>query len=144
LSDGGAHCGVIADAGMPTFIMTHWGRDRARGDRMELEFIVRSLTSSTAEAFGMFDRGLLKPGMIADVNVIDFDELRLYRPEAIFDLPAGGRRLVQKAKGYNYTIKAGEVIFKDGESTGALPGKLVRRSDAEKPVEFASISVAAS
>ncbi len=144
LSDGGAHCGVIADAGMPTFIMTHWGRDRQRGDRMALEFIVKSLTSSTAEAFGMYDRGLLKPGMIADVNVIDFNELRLYRPEAIFDLPAGGRRLVQRAKGYEYTIKAGEVIFEDGESTGALPGKLVRRSDAEKPVEFDGISVAAS
>ena len=144
LSDGGAHCGVIADAGMPTFIMTHWGRDRSRGDKMDLEFIVRSLTSSTAEAFGMYDRGLIKPGMIADVNVIDFDELKLFRPEAIFDLPAGGRRLVQKAEGYNYTIKAGEVIFKDGESTGALPGKLVRRSDAEKPMEFNSVSAAAS
>lgn len=144
LSDGGAHCGVIADAGMPTFIMTHWGRDRARGDRMELEFIVRSLTSSTAEAFGMYDRGLLKEGMIADINIIDFDELRLFRPEAIFDLPAGGRRLVQKAKGYNYTIKAGEVIFEEGESTGALPGKLVRRSDAPKPAAFDSIGVAAS
>jgi N-acyl-D-aspartate/D-glutamate deacylase len=144
LSDGGAHCGVIADAGMPTFIMTHWGRDRSRGDKMSLEFIVRSLTSSTAEAFGMYDRGLLKPGMIADVNVIDFDELKLFRPEAVFDLPAGGRRLVQKAEGYNYTIKAGEVIFQDGESTGALPGKLVRRSDAEKPVGFDSVSAAAS
>ena len=131
LSDGGAHCGVIADAGMPTFIMTHWGRDRTRGDKMSLEFIVKSLTSSTAHAYGMFDRGLLAEGMIADINVIDFDGLRLHRPEAVFDLPAGGRRLVQRAEGYEITIKSGEVIFNNGQHSGALPGKLVRRSDAQ-------------
>ncbi|MFT7220708.1 MAG: N-acyl-D-amino-acid deacylase [Candidatus Azotimanducaceae bacterium] len=130
LSDGGAHCGVIADAGMPTFIMTHWGRDRTRGDKMSLEFIVESLTSSTAKAFGMFDRGELTEGMIADINIIDFEKMRLHRPEAIFDLPAGGRRLVQRAEGYDLTIKAGEIIFENGEHSGALPGKLVRRSDA--------------
>ena len=129
LSDGGAHCGVIADAGMPTFIMTHWGRDRTRGDLMSLEFIVESLTSKTAKAFGMFDRGEIVEGKIADINIIDFDALQLHRPEAVFDLPAGGRRLVQRATGYDMTIKAGEVIFKSGEHTGALPGKLVRRSD---------------
>ena len=129
LSDGGAHCGVIADAGMPTFIMTHWGRDRTRGDLMSLEFIVESLTSKTAKAFGMFDRGEINEGKIADINIIDFDALQLHRPEAVFDLPAGGRRLVQRADGYDMTIKAGEVIFKAGEHTGALPGKLVRRSD---------------
>ncbi|MFT4796591.1 MAG: N-acyl-D-aspartate/D-glutamate deacylase [Candidatus Azotimanducaceae bacterium] len=129
LSDGGAHCGVIADAGMPTFIMTHWGRDRTRGDKMSLEFIVKSLTSSTAQAFGMFDRGQLTPGMIADINIIDFDAMRLHRPEAIFDLPAGGRRLVQRAEGYDVTIKAGEIIFRNGKHSGALPGKLVRRSN---------------
>lgn len=128
LSDGGAHCGVIADAGMPTFIMTHWGRDRTRGDQLSLEFIVRSLTSSTAHAYGMFDRGQLTEGKIADINIIDFAQLRLHRPEAVFDLPAGGRRLVQRAEGYEVTIKAGEVIFKNGEHSGALPGKLVRRS----------------
>ncbi|MCB1643812.1 MAG: amidohydrolase family protein [Pseudomonadales bacterium] len=129
LSDGGAHCGVIADAGMPTFIMTHWGRDRKRGDKMSLEFIVNSLTAKTAEAFGLYDRGAIAEGFIADVNIIDFDALRLFRPEAVFDLPAGGRRLVQRADGYDFTIKAGEVIFERGEHTGALPGKLVRRSD---------------
>ena len=129
LSDGGAHCGVIADAGMPTFIMTHWGRDRTRGDLMSLEFIVESLTSKTARAFGMFDRGEISEGKIADINIIDFGALQLHRPEAVFDLPAGGRRLVQRADGYDMTIKAGEVIFKAGEHTGALPGKLVRRSD---------------
>tara|TARA_Y100001954_G_scaffold233353_1_gene286482 strand:+ start:1009 stop:2730 length:1722 start_codon:yes stop_codon:yes gene_type:complete len=129
LSDGGAHCGVIADAGMPTFIMTHWGRDRTRGEKLSLEFIVKSLTSSTAEAFGMFDRGYLKEGFIADINIINFDSLRLHRPEAIFDLPAGGRRLVQRPEGYEMTIKAGEVIFDNGTHTGALPGKLIRRSN---------------
>jgi len=131
LSDGGAHCGVIADAGMPTFIMTHWGRDRTRGDKMSLEFIVKSLTSSTAHAYGMFDRGQLTEGMIADINIIDFEALRLHRPEAVFDLPAGGRRLVQRAEGYDITIKSGEVIFNNGQHSGALPGKLVRRSDVQ-------------
>lgn len=131
LSDGGAHCGVIADAGMPTFIMTHWGRDRTRGDKLSLEFIVKSLSSSTAKAFGLFDRGLIDEGMIADFNLIDFEALRLFRPEAVFDLPAGGRRLVQRAEGYEMTIKAGEVIFEQGEHTGALPGRLVRRSDQQ-------------
>jgi N-acyl-D-aspartate/D-glutamate deacylase len=126
LSDGGAHCGVIADAGMPTFILTHWARDRAKGDRFPLEFLVRKLSSDTARAYGLNDRGQLKPGLLADVNVIDFEGLRLYRPEAVNDLPAGGRRLVQRAEGYRYTIKSGQVTFEDGKSTGALPGGLVR------------------
>ncbi len=91
-------------------------------------------TSSTAEAFGMFDRGYLKEGMIADVNIIDFDSLRLHRPEAIFDLPAGGRRLVQRPEGYETTIKAGEIIFDNGVHTGALPGKLVRRNNEKREV----------
>ena len=126
LSDGGAHCGVIADAGMPTFILTHWGRDRTKGERFPLEFLVRKLTRDTAMAYGLSDRGQLKPGLLADVNVIDFDKLRLYRPEAIWDLPAGGRRLVQRATGYRQTVKSGQVTFEGGESTGALPGSLVR------------------
>jgi N-acyl-D-aspartate/D-glutamate deacylase len=126
LSDGGAHCGVIADAGMPTFILTHWGRDRTKGERFPVEFLIRKLTRDTAMAYGLSDRGQLQPGLLADVNIIDFDALRLYRPEAIYDLPAGGRRLVQRADGYRYTIKSGQVTFEDGESTGALPGSLVR------------------
>jgi len=126
LSDGGAHCGVIADAGMPSFILTHWARDRVKGARFPLEFLVRKLTSDTARAYGLNDRGELKPGLLADVNVIDFDRLRLYRPEAIHDLPAGGKRLVQRVDGYRWTIKSGQVTFKDGEFTGALPGSLVR------------------
>ena len=126
LSDGGAHCGVIADAGMPTFILTHWARDRVKGEKFPLEFLVRKLTSDTAKAYGLNDRGQLKEGLLADINVIDFDRLRLFRPEAVYDLPAGGRRLVQRAEGYRYTVKSGEVTFENGEHTGALPGGLVR------------------
>ena len=126
LSDGGAHCGVIADAGMPTFILTHWARDRTKGDRFPLEFLVRKLSSDTAKAYGMKNRGELKPGYLADINVIDFDRLRLRRPEAIYDLPTGGRRLVQRVEGYRYTVKSGQVTFENGEFTGALPGTLVR------------------
>ena len=126
LSDGGAHCGVIADAGMPTFILSYWGRDRVKGDRFPVEFLVRKLTSDTARAYGLRDRGEIKPGLLADLNVIDFDALRLFRPEAVYDLPAGGKRLVQRAEGYRYTIKSGQVTFEDGRHTGALPGALVR------------------
>ena len=126
LSDGGAHCGVIADAGMPTFILTHWARDRVKGDRFPLEFLVRKLTSDTARAYGLNDRGQLKPGLLADINIIDFEGLELHRPIAVDDLPAGGRRLVQRPEGYRYTIKSGQVTFENGEHTGALPGGLVR------------------
>lgn len=126
LSDGGAHCGVIADAGMPTYVLTHWGRDRHRGERLPLEYLVRKLSRDTAEAYGLEDRGLLQPGMKADVNVIDYEALRLHRPEAIFDLPLGGRRLVQRVDGYRSTVVSGQVTFEDGEHTGALAGRLVR------------------
>ena len=126
LSDGGAHCGVIADAGMPTFILTHWGRDRTKGERLPLEYLVRKLSFDTAAAYGMHDRGLLSPGKLADVNVIDFDKLTLHRPEAVFDLPAGGKRLVQQVDGYRHIVKRGTPIFESGQHTGALPGKLVR------------------
>jgi N-acyl-D-aspartate/D-glutamate deacylase len=126
LSDGGAHCGVIADAGMPSFILTHWARDRTKGERFPLEFLVRKLSSDTARAYGLNDRGELKPGLLADVNVIDFETLRLFRPEAVHDLPAGGKRLVQRVEGYRYTVKSGQVTFEDGQHTGALPGGLVR------------------
>jgi N-acyl-D-amino-acid deacylase len=130
LSDGGAHCGIIADAGMPTFILTHWGRDRTRGRKLELELLVRKLSRDTAVAYGMNDRGLLQEGYLADINVIDFDKLQLHRPEAIHDLPAGGRRLVQRADGYKYVLKSGVTTFVDGEHTGELPGRLVRGAQA--------------
>ena len=126
LSDGGAHCGVIADAGMPTFILSHWARDRKKGEQFDLEFLVRKLSRDTAEAYGLLDRGLLQAGKLADINIIDFDALNLHRPEAVFDLPTGGKRLVQRVEGYRKIIKRGQVIFEDNEHTGALPGKLVR------------------
>ncbi len=126
LSDGGAHCGVIADAGMPSFILMHWARDRTKGAQFPLEFLVRKLSSDTARAYGLHDRGELRPGLMADINVIDFENLTLHRPEAVFDLPAGGRRLVQRVEGYRYTVKSGQVTLENGEFTGALPGGLVR------------------
>ena len=126
LSDGGAHCGVICDAGMPTYLLTHWVRDRQRGPRISLELAVKRQTKDTAELYGMRDRGVLAAGMKADINLIDFDNLRLHPPEMVFDLPAGGRRFVQEVDGYKYTIVSGEVTFEDGEPTGAMPGKIVR------------------
>jgi len=126
LSDGGAHCGLICDASMPTFLLTHWVRDRKRGERIPLEQVVERQTRRTAELYELRDRGVLAPGMKADVNVIDFDALHIHAPEMVYDLPASGRRLIQKVDGYRYTICAGEVIYQDGEPTGALPGKLVR------------------
>ena len=126
LSDGGAHCGIIADAGMPTFILTHWARDRTKGKQLPLEYLVRKLSFDTASAYGMHDRGRLVAGQLADVNVIDFARLVLHRPEAVYDLPTGGKRLVQQVDGYRHIIKRGVPTFADGEHTGALPGKLVR------------------
>jgi N-acyl-D-aspartate/D-glutamate deacylase len=126
LSDGGAHCGVIADAGMPTFILTHWARDRTKGERLGFEYLVKKLSADTADVYGLTDRGRLQPGLLADVNVIDFRNLALKRPEAVYDLPTGGKRLVQRVEGYRYIIKRGVPTFENGEHTGALPGRLVR------------------
>jgi N-acyl-D-aspartate/D-glutamate deacylase len=131
LSDGGAHCGVICDAGMPTYLLTHWVRDRQRGPRIGLELAVKRQTKDTAELYGMRDRGVLAPGMKADINLIDFDNLRLHPPEMVFDLPANGRRFVQRVDGYNYTIVSGEVTYEGGEPTGAMPGKIVRSSHSD-------------
>lgn len=125
LADTGAHCGVLCDASMPTFLLTHYVRDRA-GDTLSLEEAVKMHTHDTARAVCMEDRGTLEPGMRADINVIDFDALTLHAPEVIYDLPAGGKRIVQKATGYRYTLVAGEVIMKDGVPTSAMPGSLVR------------------
>jgi N-acyl-D-aspartate/D-glutamate deacylase len=126
LSDGGAHCGLICDASTPTYMLTHWARDRRRGARLALEEVVRQQTSGTAALYGLSDRGVLAAGRKADINVIDFDGLALRAPEMVHDLPAGGRRLVQRAEGYGATIVSGVVTRQDSESTGALPGKLVR------------------
>jgi N-acyl-D-amino-acid deacylase len=126
LSDGGAHCGLICDASMPSYMLSHWVRGRSRGERLPVETAVRLQTSDTAKLYGLGDRGILKPGMKADVNVIDLDALKLHAPHMVFDLPAGGRRLIQRAEGYKFTVLSGEVTFQDGVPTEAMPGKLIR------------------
>ena len=126
LGDGGAHVSFISDASFSTYLLTHWARDRKRGDRLPIEFVIKRQTRDTAELVGFLDRGSLAPGMKADLNVIDFEALKIRRPEMRYDLPAGGKRLVQKAEGYRYTIVSGEVVMDDGVPTGANPGKLIR------------------
>jgi N-acyl-D-amino-acid deacylase len=126
LGDGGAHCGLICDASTPTFLLTHWVRDRRRGERLPLEWIVKRQTRDTALLYGLGDRGVLAPGLRADVNVIDLDALAILPPRMAFDLPAGGRRLVQEARGYAATIQSGRVVYEGGEPTGELPGHLIR------------------
>lgn len=126
LSDAGAHCSSIIDASVPSWMLIHWGRDRKRGPGLPLEFLVKRQTSEPADFFGLRDRGRLAPGMLADVNLIDFAALRLHKPELRYDLPAGGRRLVQRVQGYRATFKSGVPLFEDGEFTGAMPGRLVR------------------
>jgi N-acyl-D-aspartate/D-glutamate deacylase len=125
LGDGGAHVGIIADASFPTYLLTHWGRDRPTG-RFDLAWLVSRQTRDTARAVGLTDRGTIAPGMKADLNVIDFGRLNVERPYMAFDLPAGGRRLLQRARGYEATIVSGEIVYREGEATGALPGALVR------------------
>ncbi|ARR54730.1 amidohydrolase [Rhizorhabdus wittichii DC-6] len=125
LGDGGAHCGLICDASFPTWMLTHWGRDR-RGERLPIGEIVRALTSDTAEAVAMHDRGRLAAGAKADLNLIDMGRLRLRPPAMRWDLPAGGGRLHQKAYGYVATIVSGAITYREGEATGVLPGRLVR------------------
>jgi N-acyl-D-aspartate/D-glutamate deacylase len=129
LSDGGAHVGFISDGSFPTFLLAYWGRDRREGT-VPLPELVRRQTSDTARAVGLTDRGVLAPGMKADINVIDFDALALERPAMVWDLPAGGRRLLQGARGYVATINGGQVTYRNGEATGALPGRLVRSAAA--------------
>ena len=126
LGDGGAHCGQICDSSLPTYMLTHWTRDRHRGPKFGLEFVVKRLAGETADYFGFADRGHLEPGKKADVNVIDLAGLRLHHPEMRHDLPAGGKRLVQRADGYTATIVSGVPVFENGEETGARPGRLVR------------------
>ncbi|MFT7653170.1 MAG: N-acyl-D-amino-acid deacylase [Limisphaerales bacterium] len=126
LSDGGAHCGVLVDASVPTYMLSYFTRDRQRGPKMSPEFVVRKMTSDTASVYGLNDRGLIKPGFKADLNLIDYDKLALENPRMAYDLPGGGKRLVQGAQGYRATICSGEVTYRDGEATGALPGRLIR------------------
>jgi len=129
LGDGGAHVGIISDASFATYLLTHWGRDRDHG-RFDLGYLVKRQTLDTARAVGLNDRGVIAPGMKADLNVIDMDALAVKAPGMAYDLPAGGKRLLQGARGYDATIVSGEVIYRNGEATGALPGKLVRGPQA--------------
>ncbi len=126
LSDGGAHVGTICDGSFPTTMLTHWARDRSRGEGLPLPHVVAMQTSRTARIVGLLDRGVVAPGMRADLNVIDLDRLALRPPELAFDLPAGGKRFLQGADGYLHTFVAGEETYTGGEATGALPGRLVR------------------
>ena len=126
LSDAGAHCGAICDGGTPTFMLTHWTRDRSRGPKLDLPYVVHRQTRQTASLYGLTDRGLVAPGLRADLNVIDYDGLRFGPPRMAFDLPANGRRLVQKADGYRATFVAGVQTVADDEFTGELPGRLIR------------------
>ncbi|WND01614.1 amidohydrolase family protein [Temperatibacter marinus] len=126
LSDGGAHVGTVCDASFPTYLLSHWTRDRTRGKKISLEEAVKRLTSESADYIGFQDRGRLEVGKKADINIIDYDKLRIKRPTMVTDLPAGGKRLMQKAEGMTATLVAGKVILKDGCLTGELPGRLVR------------------
>ena len=126
LGDGGAHAGQTCDASSTTYLLTHWARDRSRGPRLSVEDAVAKMTSRTAALYGLDDRGVLAPGMVGDLNIIDFDHLRLHRPELVSDLPAGAGRLVQRASGYVATIKSGEVLMDRGEDTGVRVGRLLR------------------
>jgi N-acyl-D-aspartate/D-glutamate deacylase len=131
LSDAGAHCGAICDGGMPTFLMTHWVRDRQRGPRLQLEKMVQRQTRKTAELYGLTDRGLIAPGLRADLNLIDFEALTFDMPEMVYDFPANGRRLVQHAQGYVGTFVNGVQTVANDEFTGAMPGKLLRGSQQQ-------------
>jgi N-acyl-D-aspartate/D-glutamate deacylase len=134
LGDGGAHYGMICDAAYPTFILTQYVRDH---HRLPVETAVRMLARETAESVGLTDRGLLKPGYKADVNVIDLDRLHLYAPRVKRDLPAGGKRLSQKSDGYEATIVSGQITYRNGRATGALPGRLVRGTKVNQQLETA-------
>ncbi|MCX2982009.1 D-aminoacylase [Halieaceae bacterium IMCC14734] len=124
LSDGGAHCGVLCDASAPTYLLSYVARDRA--EKLPVELIVNRMTRNTASLYGLNDRGLIAPGYLADMNIIDFEALSLLAPEMVYDLPSEGKRLIQKARGYTATIKRGEFTFENGEATGAMPGRLLR------------------
>ncbi len=125
LADGGAHCGVICDAGQPTFMLTHWTRDRTRGDRLPLEWVVKKQTHDTARLYGLGDRGTVEVGAVADLNLIDYESLQLGNPTVVADLPAGGKRLLQDATGYVETIKSGVTTFARAGHRGR-PGELLR------------------
>jgi N-acyl-D-aspartate/D-glutamate deacylase len=126
LGDGGAHVGIMCDATATSYTLTHWTRDRGRGALFPVSWAIKRLSADNAAAIGLNDRGLLKVGMKADINILDYDNLRLRRPEIVYDLPAGGKRLIQRTDGFDATIVSGAVVYRHGEATGALPGRLIR------------------
>ena len=126
IADGGAHVGLICDSSSPTSLLTLWARDRTRGPKLPLEFLVHKQTMATARSYGLHDRGVIAPGYRADLNVIDFANLGLEPPVVVHDLPAGGKRIVQRARGYRHTFVHGTEVARDGEDTGARPGRLLR------------------
>lgn len=130
LSDGGAHVGMICDASATTTLLTHWGRDRSRGPKIPVEHLVKKQTRDTALAYGLTDRGLIEPGLRADINVVDFERLQVGLPEVVYDLPAGGKRVLQSAQGYEHTFVAGVETFSNGAPTGERPGRLIREAGA--------------
>lgn len=138
LSDGGAHCGIICDASFPTFLLTHWARDRERGEKLPLPYVINLQTKRAAETYGLFDRGVVAPGYKADLNVIDFENLSIGVPEVHYDLPEGGRRLMQKAIGYEATIVSGAITQRHGKPTGELPGKMVLGKQAAPAAPMAA------
>jgi len=127
LGDGGAHVGIMCDATATSYTLTHWTRDRTRGSLFPVSAIIKRLAADTAAAVGMTDRGFLRAGFKADINILDYDRLRLRSPEIVYDLPAGGKRLIQRTDGFDATLVAGAVVYRNGEATGALPGRLLRR-----------------
>ena len=131
LGDGGAHVSFISDASFCTYLLTHWARDRERGKRIPLEYLIKSQTRDTAEVVGLFDRGLIASGLKADINIIDFDKLAILKPDMVNDLPAGGNRLVQRTTGYETMIVSGQVVMQNGQATGSTPGQLVRGSQGK-------------
>ncbi len=126
LGDGGAHVCTVCDEGAPTYLLSHWGRDRTRGPTIPLEFLIKKHTSVSAKGYGLSDRGMIKTGLKADINIINYERLALLDAEIVYDLPAGGRRLIQRARGYNHTFVSGIEIIHQDEQTGNLPGHLLR------------------
>jgi N-acyl-D-aspartate/D-glutamate deacylase len=126
LGDGGAHVGIMCDATATSYTLTHWTRDRGRGSLFPVAWAIKRLTADNAHEMGLHDRGVLKPGLKADLNVLDYDNMRLRRPEVVYDLPAGGKRLIQRTDGFDATIVSGSVVYRHGDATGALPGRLLR------------------
>jgi N-acyl-D-aspartate/D-glutamate deacylase len=126
LGDGGAHVGIMCDATATSYTLTHWTRDRGRGALFPVSWAIKRLAADNAAAIGLHDRGLLQVGKKADINVLDYDNMHLRPPEIVYDLPAGGKRLVQRTDGFDATIVSGSVVYRQGEATGALPGRLIR------------------